>query len=66
LLQGTDLGPAWLTGGSFGIEGGIACTAALVISTVFIWRTRMLSATEEMKALTSEPIQLSALLPAKP
>lgn len=59
LLQGTDLGPAWLTGGSYGIEGGLACTIALLISTVFIWRTRLVSATEEMERLTSQenPVQ---------
>ena len=32
VLRATDSGPAWLTGGSYGIEGGIACTIALVIS----------------------------------
>jgi membrane protease YdiL (CAAX protease family) len=53
LLHGTDLGPAWLTGGSYGIEGGVACTIALIISTIFIWRMRLVSATEEMKKLTS-------------
>lgn len=37
LLIETDSGPAWLTGGSYGIEGGIACTAALLISTALIW-----------------------------
>lgn len=54
LLQGTDLGPAWLTGGNYGIEGGLACTITLVISTFFIWRTRLVSATDEMKRLTSQ------------
>lgn len=54
LLRAVDLGPAWLTGGSYGLEGGAACTLALIISTVFIWRTRLLSATPEMKQLTSE------------
>jgi membrane protease YdiL (CAAX protease family) len=53
LLQGTDLGPAWLTGGSYGIEGGLACTITLVVSTIFIWRTRLVSADPEMKLLTS-------------
>jgi membrane protease YdiL (CAAX protease family) len=53
LLHGTDLGPAWLTGGSYGIEGGLACTIALVVSTIFIWRTRLISASDEMKTLTS-------------
>jgi membrane protease YdiL (CAAX protease family) len=53
LLQGTDLGPAWLTGGSYGIEGGLACTITLVVSTIFICRTRLVSADLEMKTLTS-------------
>jgi membrane protease YdiL (CAAX protease family) len=53
LLHGTDLGPAWLTGGSYGIEGGVACTIALIISTIFIWRMRLVSATPEMTKLTS-------------
>lgn len=54
LLRGTDLGPAWLTGGSFGIEGGIACTITLIVSTIFILRTKLLSATPEMQLLTSQ------------
>ncbi|HBB88568.1 MAG TPA: hypothetical protein DC047_13230 [Blastocatellia bacterium] len=54
LLHGTDLGPAWLTGGSYGIEGGVACTVALIVSTIFIWRMRLVSATPEMKELTSK------------
>ncbi len=60
LLHGTDWGPAWLTGGDFGIEGGIACTITLIVSTIFIWRTKLLSSTEEMKRLTSEEHPRSA------
>lgn len=61
LLRGTDLGPAWLTGGSYGIEGGLACTITLIVSTVFILRTRLVTATPEMKALTSQenPVQMT-------
>jgi membrane protease YdiL (CAAX protease family) len=68
LLQGTDLGPAWLTGGSYGIEGGLACTIALVISTVFIWRTGLVSATEEMRRLTSQenPAETNLVVSAVP
>ncbi|MEP6818493.1 MAG: CPBP family intramembrane glutamic endopeptidase [bacterium] len=54
LLHWTDLGPAWLTGGSYGIEGGLTCTITLIVSTVFIWRTRLVTATPEMKILTSQ------------
>ena len=53
-LQGTDLGPAWLTGGSYGIEGGAACTIALLLSSIFLWRSRLVSPTDEMKRLTSQ------------
>ncbi|MBC8029717.1 MAG: CPBP family intramembrane metalloprotease [Pyrinomonadaceae bacterium] len=54
LLRGIDSGPAWLTGGSYGIEGGLACTIALIISTLFIWRTGLVAPTDEMKRLTSQ------------
>jgi len=54
LLHGVDVGPAWLTGGAYGIEGGVACTIALVVFTLFVWRTRLLSATADLKTLTSD------------
>ena len=53
VLHGIDLGPAWLTGGNYGVEGGIAGTVALVVSTIFVWRTRWVDASEEMVRLTS-------------
>ncbi|HKO42049.1 MAG TPA: type II CAAX endopeptidase family protein [Pyrinomonadaceae bacterium] len=53
LLRGVDLGPTWLTGGGYGVEGGLAGTVALIISTIFVWRTRWLSASAEMLELTS-------------
>jgi len=54
ILIGSDLGPAWLTGARYGIEGGIACTIALIISTVYIWKTGLVSATAELKQMTSQ------------
>ena len=54
ILSGVDTGPSWLTGGSYGIEGGIAATVALALSTLFIWRTSWLSASPELIKLTSE------------
>ena len=53
-LREIDAGPVWLTGESYGIEGGIACTIALVVSTALIWFAPFLKPTEEMVALTSE------------
>ena len=32
LLTETDTGPAWLTGGDYGIEASLGCTAAILIS----------------------------------
>jgi membrane protease YdiL (CAAX protease family) len=52
LFRATDTGPAWLTGGAYGIEGGAACTVALIISMIFIWKTRLLAASEELKKFT--------------
>ncbi len=37
LLKEIDSGPTWLTGTTYGIEGGIACTIALIVSTLAIW-----------------------------
>ncbi|HEX8887689.1 MAG TPA: CPBP family intramembrane glutamic endopeptidase [Pyrinomonadaceae bacterium] len=54
LLRATDSGPAWITGGTYGIEGGAACTIALILSTIFIWRTQLISADPEMLRLTDQ------------
>jgi membrane protease YdiL (CAAX protease family) len=61
LLHGTDLGPAWLTGGSYGIEGGLACTITLIVSTIFIWRTRLVRTTSEMEMLNSQENPVAGL-----
>jgi membrane protease YdiL (CAAX protease family) len=54
LVETLDKGPRWLTGGSYGIEGGVACTIALILFTAFLWKTQWLSATPELKQMTSE------------
>jgi len=46
LLQAVNAGPDWLTGGSYGIEGGAACTVALLISTLVIWRVKLFAAAD--------------------
>ena len=56
LFRATDNGPAWLTGGAYGIEGGAAGTVALIISTIFIWKTRLLKADEELRAFTDAEV----------
>jgi membrane protease YdiL (CAAX protease family) len=54
LLIQSDAGPAWLTGGSYGIEGGVACAVALLISTILIYFLPLLKADPEMVKLTSQ------------
>jgi hypothetical protein len=34
--------PLWLTGGSYGSEGGVTATLAFTLAALWIWRTRML------------------------
>ncbi len=53
LFRATETGADWLTGGSYGIEGGAMCTLALVVSSLFIWKTSWLKADEELFAMTS-------------
>jgi len=43
LLHAMNSGPDWLTGGAYGIEGGAACTIALLVSTAVIWRWKLLA-----------------------
>ncbi len=53
LMRAAVSGPEWLSGGSYGIEGGVACTVALLISTLAIAFAPFLKPTEEMAAFTA-------------
>jgi membrane protease YdiL (CAAX protease family) len=59
LLQAINAGPDWLTGGAYGIEGGAACTVALIISTLIIWRAKLFASAD----LTA-PQREASLLPS--
>ena len=50
LLRGLNLGPDWLTGGAYGIEGGAACTIALIVSTLVIWRLKLFASADVPRA----------------
>ena len=52
LLNFKDTGPAFFGGGAYGIEGGAACAIAIVLATLFTWRTGLLKAEPEMKQYT--------------
>jgi membrane protease YdiL (CAAX protease family) len=47
LLIASDYGPEWLTGASYGPEGGLAASIVLIGATLFIWYTRWLSVAEQ-------------------
>ena len=54
LLVTSSQGPVWLTGGSYGSEGGAAATVALVIAIIVIWRAPWLRVAPEMSATLLE------------
>ncbi len=56
LFQVGNFGSDIVTGGNYGVEGGIACTIAIVASGILIWFLPVLKPSEEMLALTSEEI----------
>jgi hypothetical protein len=68
LLKASDTGPLWLTGGSYGIEGGVAGTIALALATLIFWLKSPVSADPELKKLTSEenPVTHPSVLSIRP
>jgi len=47
-LRGSEGSPAWVSGGSYGPEGGVAATVALLLSTAAIWKSGLFTTSEEM------------------
>jgi membrane protease YdiL (CAAX protease family) len=58
LLLSTSEGPLWLTGGSYGPEGGVSATIALLMAMIVIWRAGWLRQRAE-ESRTSENSDLS-------
>ncbi|MCS6816713.1 MAG: CPBP family intramembrane metalloprotease [Blastocatellia bacterium] len=52
LFRASQTGPAWLTGGSYGPEGGVLVTVVLIGASLWLWRTPRLRPHEE----THEPL----------
>jgi membrane protease YdiL (CAAX protease family) len=49
-LRPQDRPPEWVSGGSYGPEGGAAATLVLLLSTLVIWKSGLLKPAEEMLA----------------
>jgi membrane protease YdiL (CAAX protease family) len=47
-LRGVVGEPAWLSGGGYGPEAGVAATFALLLSTTAIWKSGLFTASEDM------------------
>jgi len=55
ILREIDHGPNWLTGGEYGVEAGVACTAAIIMSIILIRFIPWLKPDVEMSRLTGQP-----------
>jgi hypothetical protein len=55
LFKATQTGPAWLTGGSYGPEGGVLVTIVVGISTIILWRARWLAPSQD-EVETLQPV----------
>lgn len=60
LFQQVEKGSEFLNGGSYGVEGGLAATIALILSTVLIYFLPLLRPSEEMLALTSRESEVES------
>ncbi|MCU1287875.1 MAG: abortive infection protein [Acidobacteria bacterium] len=56
VLRVAETGTEFISGGEYGIEGGLACTIALIFSIGLIYFLPFINPTEEMLALTSHEI----------
>ncbi|MEO6333893.1 MAG: CPBP family intramembrane glutamic endopeptidase [Pyrinomonadaceae bacterium] len=53
LLKEIDTGPAWLTGETYGVEGGVVTTIAMIVSMIVIYYLPGLKPSEEAVWLTT-------------
>lgn len=56
LFREIDSGPSWLTGQTYGIEGGVVCTISIVISIIAIYFMPNLKPDAELLTMTSRPV----------
>lgn len=58
ILQVSEKGNKFIGGGEYGIEGGIACTITLLLSTVLIYFLPIIKPTEELLVMTNAEKQI--------
>jgi len=51
MLRANAVGPPWLTGGDYGPEGGLLATVAILAATGFLFFSKHLSISKDMRAL---------------
>jgi hypothetical protein len=56
MLDAHVQGPRWLTGGTYGPEGGLLATIAILLVTLYLLFTKSIYTSEEMKALVFAPV----------
>lgn len=65
-LRGSAGAPLWVSGGSYGPEGGLAATVALILSTLVIWKSGLFTPSEEMLSVTKHGKREPALVSVVP
>lgn len=58
LLKEVDSGPSWLTGSTYGIEGGVVCTIAMIVSTAAIYFLPIAKPDPELLVMSSSPAEV--------
>ncbi len=59
-----ETGPDLITGGTFGPEGGAACTLVCIAACLFVWK--FFKPSEEMEKLVAEAVMTEPFKPAEP
>ena len=65
ILQAQVKGADWLTGGSYGPEGGLLVTLVVVVGTIYLLLSKRIYTSKEMEALVAGPSSLEQSEPAE-
>jgi CAAX protease family protein len=65
-LRGNVEEPYWISGGSYGPEGGVAATVALILSTLAIWKSGLFAPSQEMLSAVNHGKRENAVVSITP